>query len=171
VALMGETLKLTESESIEIVGSGPDGLEVQATYGPGGSAPPKHFHPAQDERFRVLEGGIRAVIGDAQRELAAGDELEIPRGTPHQMWNPFGEPARVSWTTSPAGRTEDWFRAVDALVRAGRAGGVGGALSFGALLDEYDDTFKLAIGPAPVVGVAVKALGLAGRVTGHGPSR
>jgi len=40
---MGETLKLTENESIEIVGSGADGLEVQATYGPGGSAPPKHF--------------------------------------------------------------------------------------------------------------------------------
>jgi mannose-6-phosphate isomerase-like protein (cupin superfamily) len=168
---MGETLKLTESESVEIVGSGAEGLEVEATYGPGGSAPPKHLHPAQDERFRVIDGRIRAVVGDQHRELEAGDELEIPRGVAHQMWNPYEVAARVSWTTSPAGRTADWFRAVDALVRTGRAGGVGGALSFGALLDEYDDTFRLAVGPAPVVGVAVKALGFTGRLTGHGPGR
>ena len=45
-------------------------------------------------------------MGDAERELTAGDELEIPRRTPHQMWNPNAEPARVAWTTSPAGRTE-----------------------------------------------------------------
>jgi mannose-6-phosphate isomerase-like protein (cupin superfamily) len=168
---MGERLKLTESESVEIVSSGADGLEVEATYGAGGSAPPNHLHPAQDERFRVLEGKIRAVVGDAQRELEVGDELEIPRRTAHQMWNPFDDPARVSWTTSPAGRTEDWFRAIDALVRAGRAGGLGGALSFGALLDEYDDTFRLAIGPGPVVRPVVKAIGLLGRLTGHGPAR
>ena len=168
---MAETLKLTESESIEIVGSGPEGLEVEATYDPDGSAPPKHLHPSQDERFRVLDGKLRAVVGHEQRELAAGDELDIPRGTAHQMWNPYDGPARVSWTTSPAGRTEDWFRAIDALVRAGRAGGPGGALSFAALLDEYGDTFRLAVGPGPVVGGAVKALGLVGRLTGHGPGR
>ncbi len=168
---MGETLKLTESESIEIVGSGPQGLEVEATYGPGGSPPPKHSHPAQDERFRVLEGAIRARVADTEHELGAGETLEVPRGTAHQMWNPHDEPARVSWTTSPAGRTEDWFRAIDALVRSGGAGGPGGALSFAALLDEYDDTFRLAVGPGPVVGGAVKALAVVGRLAGRGPRR
>jgi mannose-6-phosphate isomerase-like protein (cupin superfamily) len=168
---MTETLKLTENESLEIVGSGPAGFEVEATYAAGGSAPPKHFHPSQDEHFRVLEGRIQTRVGEQERELGAGEELEIPRETAHQMWNPYGEPARVSWTTSPAGRTEDWFRAVDALVRSGGARGVGGALSFAALLDEYDDTFRLAVGPAPVVGGAVKALGFVGRLAGRGPQR
>jgi mannose-6-phosphate isomerase-like protein (cupin superfamily) len=168
---MGETLKLTDSESIEIVRSDADGLEVEATYGPGGSPPPKHSHPAQDERFRVLEGSIRTRIGDRERELSAGAEVEIPRRTPHQMWNPGTAPARVSWITSPPGRTEEWFRAVDALVRAGRAGGAGGALSFAALLDEYDDTFTLEVGPGPLVGGAVKALAAVGRLTGRGHAR
>ena len=163
---MGEILKLTVSESLEIVGSGPDGLEVVATYGPGGKAPPKHSHPAQDESFRVLEGALRARVGDAERELTAGDELEIPRRTPHQMWNPNAEPARVAWTTRPAGRTEEWFRAVDALVRSGGAGGAGGALSFAALLDEFADTFTLEVGPGPVVGGAVRALSLVDRLRG-----
>jgi mannose-6-phosphate isomerase-like protein (cupin superfamily) len=165
---VGEKLKLTASESVEIVGSGPDGLEVEATYGPGGSAPPKHFHPAQDERFRVLEGTITTRVGEGRRELGAGEEIEIPRGTEHQMWNPHDQPARVSWTTSPAGRTEDWFRAVDALVRSGRASGAGRAPRFAVLLDEYDDTFRLAVGPGPVVGGAVKALAFVGRLAGRG---
>jgi mannose-6-phosphate isomerase-like protein (cupin superfamily) len=165
---VGETLKLTESESVEIVASDPDGLEVEATYGPGGSAPPKHFHPAQDERFGVLEGTIATRVGERRRELGPGEELEIPRGTEHQMWNPHDQRARVSWTTSPAGRTEDWFRAIDALVRSGRARGAGGALRFAVLLDEYDDTFRLAVGPRPVVGGAVKALAIVGRLAGQG---
>lgn len=166
---MGETLKLTESESIEIVGSGPQGLEVEATYGPGGSPPPKHSHPAQDERFRVLEGSIQTRIGERERELRTGDEVEIPRRAPHQMWNPGTEPARVAWVTSPAGRTEDWFRAVDSLVRSGRAGGAGGALRFARLLDDYDDTFRLEVGPRPLVAGAVRALAVVGRVGGGSP--
>ena len=166
--LTGERLKLTESESIEIVGSGPDVLEVVATYGPGGKAPPKHSHPAQDERFRVLEGAIRARVGDQERGLSAGDEIEIPRRTPHKMWNPNPEPARVQWTTTPAGRTEEWFRAVDALVRSGGASGAGGALSFATLLNEFDDTFTLEVGPRPVVGGAVRALSLVNRLRGGG---
>jgi mannose-6-phosphate isomerase-like protein (cupin superfamily) len=168
---VGETLKLTKRESVEIVGSSPEGLEVKATYGPRGKRPPKHSHPAQDEHFRVLEGRISVVVGNQQRELGSGEELGIPRGTAHQMWNPHGEPAKVSWTTSPAGRTEDWFRAVDALVRSGRASGTGGALSFAVLLDEYDDTFRLASRPGPVLGAGVKALAFVGRLAGRGPGR
>ena len=168
---MGETLKLTDSESVEIVGSGAQGLEVEATYGPGGSAPPKHLHPAQDERFRVIEGRIRAVAGE-QRARARG------RGRardPARRGAPDVEPvrgARARLLDHEPGRAHRGLVSRGRRVGArGRAGGVGGALSFGALLDEYDDTFRLAVGPAPVVGVAVKALGFAGRLTGHGPDR
>ena len=51
---------------------------VEATYGPGGKPPPKHFHPAQDELFRVLEGTLRFRLGSIERELEAGEEIEIP---------------------------------------------------------------------------------------------
>ena len=87
-----ETLKLTPRESIAVRGSTPEALEVEATYGPGGKPPPKHLHPGQDEHFRCLEGSVRVRVGDHERELAAGDEIEFPRRTPHQMWNPRTSP-------------------------------------------------------------------------------
>ena len=50
--------------------------------------PPKHFHPAQDEHFEVLSGSIQVRVEDEERPLAAGEEIDIPRGAVHQIWNP-----------------------------------------------------------------------------------
>jgi mannose-6-phosphate isomerase-like protein (cupin superfamily) len=167
---MAETLKLTPSESVSIKQSSPELLEVEGSYGPGGSPPPAHFHPAQDEHFEVLDGTMRAKVGGEERELVTGETLEIPQGTPHQMWNPGEQAARVVWQTRPALRTEEWFRSIDALHREGRVGrkGMPGPLAFGALLDEYDDVFRLA-GPGPLVKGAVAGLGALGRLRGHKP--
>lgn len=117
---MSETLKLTASESVRIVNSSAASLEVEATYGAGGEAPPAHLHPAQDEHSEVLGGSLRVRIDGIDRELAAGDTLDVPRGSVHQMWNPGTEGARVRWTTTPAGRTEQWFRELNELQLAGR---------------------------------------------------
>ena len=76
---------LTPSESVRVVRDEPDLLEVEGTWGPGGSAPPKHFHPSQDERFEVLEGVLTARVDGEQRELRPGDVLDIPRGAVHRM--------------------------------------------------------------------------------------
>lgn len=160
------TYNLTPSESVTVKRSDAEALEVVAVYGPEGSPPPKHFHPAQDERFTIIEGRLTTKVDGVERELGEGEVLEIPRESVHQMWNASSEPARVKWETLPAGRTEDWFREVDALQR--EAGdGRPSALAFGVLLDEYDDTFKLAVGPQPVMGPLTKVLGALGRLRGH----
>jgi mannose-6-phosphate isomerase-like protein (cupin superfamily) len=167
---MPEKLKLTPSESVTIRRSSAEVLEVEGSYGPGGSPPPTHFHPAQDEHFEVLEGTLRAKVGGEERELGPGETLEIPRGTPHQMWNPGEHGARVVWQTRPALRTEGWFRSIDALHREGRVGrnGMPGPLAFGAFLSEYDDVFRLA-GPGVLVNPAVAVLGALGRLRGYKP--
>jgi quercetin dioxygenase-like cupin family protein len=166
------SLKLTPGESISIRTSTPEALEVEVTYAPGGKPPPKHLHPSQDEHFEMLSGALRVRSDGVERTLEAGETIEIPRGAAHQMWNPGGEPARAIWQTRPAGRTEQWFRAVDALYRNGRVGsnGMPGPLAFGVLLDEYGDTLRLAAGPEPLVRAAVSALALAGRLRGYAPS-
>ncbi len=168
---MSRTLKLTPTESVEIRNSNPEALEVEATYGAASKPPPKHLHPAQDEHFEVLAGALRAVVGDQERTLGPGETLEIPRGTPHQMWNPGGEQARVLWQTRPRGRTEQWFTALDTLQRQGRVGanGLPGPLAFGAMLTEYSDVFRLAVGPDLVVRGALAALGALGRLRGYNP--
>jgi quercetin dioxygenase-like cupin family protein len=171
IAAVGETLKLTPGESLTIRDSSPEALIVEATYAAEGSPPPKHFHPSQSERFEVVEGRLRARVEGIDHELEPGATLEVPSGVVHQMWNRRSWPARVIWRTSPAGRTEQWFRAVDALHRSGKVGrnGMPGMLAFAPLLAEYDDVIRLA-GPQPILRPAVRALALLGRARGYSPT-
>ena len=168
---MADTLKLTPQESVTIRSSTPDLLEVEGEYGPAGSPPPKHLHPEQDEHFGVLEGELRTRVGGEERTLRAGDTVDIPRGTAHQMWNAGDRSARVRWQTRPAGRTEQWFRALDSLQREGRVGkdGMPGPIAFGVYLTEYRDVFRLAVAPDAVLRPMLAVLGLIGRMRGYRP--
>jgi quercetin dioxygenase-like cupin family protein len=154
-------LQLTPSESVVIRSRSPNALVVEATWGPGGSAPPTHFHPGQDERFEATGGTLRARVDGREHILTTGQTLEIPRGAVHQMWNDGSEPAHALWVTSPAGRTAEWF---EALASAGKPG----PLDYGVLLSEYRDVFRLA-GPQPLVLGAMSVLGAVGRRLGRGP--
>ena len=158
--------KLTPHETVTVKRSDAEVLEVEAEYGPNGSPPPPHLHPAQAEHFEVLAGELTARIdGGPERKLNAGETLDIPAGTKHQMWNSAGAEARVRWETRPAGRTEDWFRSVDRVVRD--AGGKQpGPLAFAPLLNEYGDVFRLAVGPDAVVRPALRVAGALGRLRG-----
>ena len=161
---MSDRLALTPTEWVMIRNSAPEVLEVEAEYGANGDPPPKHFHPAQDERFRVLDGTLRTRVDGIERDLAVGDVIEIPRGAVHQMWNPAASPAKVSWETRPGGRTEQWFR--DLAAASAKAGGRPSVLAFAVLLDEYGDVFRLA-GPQPPLRIAFAALAVVGRARGH----
>ena len=164
----GETLKLTPHESVTIVRSEPDVLEVEAVYGPSGKPPPPHLHPEQDEHFEVLEGELTARVDGEERTVSAGETLDIPRLRKHQMWNAGDREARVRWQTRPAGRTEQWFRSIDRLVRES-GGKQPSPIAFAPLLDEYRDVFRLAVGPDALVRPAMSLLGKLGRARGAKP--
>jgi mannose-6-phosphate isomerase-like protein (cupin superfamily) len=140
---MGDVLKLGPHDSLEIVSSSEEALEVEASYRPGGSPPPAHFHPSQDEHFEVLEGAMTTWVDGEERELPAGAEIDIGRGQVHQMWNPGEAPARVRWVTTPAGRTEEWFRVLDGVFREDGEIAAGREVDFAGLLEEYSDVFRL----------------------------
>jgi quercetin dioxygenase-like cupin family protein len=167
---MPDTLKLTPGESVVVRHSSPEALDVEGIYSPGGSRPPAHLHPAQDEHFEVLAGELEVRIESEARTLRAGDTLDIPRATTHKMWNAGEETARVTWRTSPAGRTLDWFRTLDELQRTGRVGrnGMPSSLAFAVYLTEYSDVFRLSLGPAtPVARGALALLAPLGRRRGY----
>lgn len=155
---MADEYRLTESETLRVVARTPELLEVDATWGAGGSPPPAHLHPAQDERFEVVEGALRVRLDGEERDLVAGEILEIPRGTVHAMWNPGIAPARARWQTRPALRTEEWFATIDGAQRAG----VRGRLRLLGELPRFRDVFVLQAGPAP--GLVYGALGVVGPV-------
>ena len=166
-----EELQITPTESVQVIRSEPDVLEVEATYAAEGKPPPKHLHPGQDEHFEVLEGSLRVRVSGEEKDLGAGETLDVPRGTVHQMWNPGNREAVVSWETRPAGRTREWFGAIDRLYRDGRVGknGEPGPLAFAALLTEYKDVFRLAVGPPFLVQGALGLLAPFGRARGYLP--
>lgn len=156
---MPDTYKLTPHEQVTVISRAPEAIVVEVDYGPGGTPPPGHQHPAQDERFTVLEGTITTRLGRRQRELTVGEVLEIPRGTVHRMWNPHDAPARLRWETMPAGRTEDWWRALDA---AGAGEGRPGVMALAPALREYRDVFRLSAPQwlmQPLLAVLAKAGG------------
>ena len=111
--------------------------EIRATYAPESPLAVAHFHPAQDERFEVLEGELLFVVDGNERRVGAGETLDIPRGSVHQVRNPGTFPAVADWQTRPALRTGEFLEAA----AAARATG-----DLDALLEvvaAYDDVFVL----------------------------
>lgn len=161
---MPETLKITPTAHVTVVEHTPGLLVLEAGYGPASKPPPPHLHPAQDERFTVLEGTLGVRVGGAEHTLGVGDTLDVPRETVHQMWNLAQAPARVRWEVRPAGRTLEWFRAFDALHRSGQVAGNGlpKPHHLAALLTEYRDVFRLA-GPAGALAPALRVVAPLGR--------
>ena len=169
---MDETLHIGSHEDLTVIRTDSDVFEVEATYLPHGSAPPRHIHPDQDERFAILDGVLHVELGGQTRDLAAGDELTIPRRRVHRIWNPGGQPARVRWRTTPALTTEQWFRGLADLQRQAEQRGQsrGDVLGFAAQAQRHRATFRLVVGGSPVIGTAVvDLLAFVARLTGRGP--
>jgi len=109
-------------------------LEMEAGYAGTGNMPPNHMHPKQVERFEVLEGSVRTVIGGVERDYGTGESFAVAAGTPHQMTADV--PARVRWQVEPALRTAEFFeRLYAAMAGGGREGE--------DLLAEFSEEFRL----------------------------
>lgn len=107
-------LRLGDHQKLRIVSSTPDALKIESTWQPSDQKPPSHYHPSQDERFEILEGTVTVELGrEPARTLAAGDTLNVPKGTPHRMWNPGPGTARALWHITPAMRTKELFEYMD----------------------------------------------------------
>ena len=166
-----QRLQITPGEVLEVLERTPAVLVLEAAYAPGGSPPPPHYHPTQDERFAIHEGVLRVEVAGVQRDIRTGDTLDVPRGTSHRMWNPHAQPVRARWETRPAGRTEQWFAALAALQGTDHVDAKGRprALPFAALAHEYRDTFRLAVRPDAAGRIAVVALAAIARATARTP--
>jgi quercetin dioxygenase-like cupin family protein len=145
-------------------------LEVESVYTkPSPSRPPAHYHPAQEEIFRVLAGELHAAIEGRERILKGGETLVVSEGTRHEMW---AEEAgvRVNWQTRPALRTEDFFETLFGLASEGKTNekGVPNPLQAAVIARKYADVFRLASPPWPVQRVLFAVLVPVGRLLGYG---
>ncbi|MGH3730602.1 MAG: cupin domain-containing protein [Micromonosporaceae bacterium] len=111
--MTGDVVKLGSGQSLRIVSSSAEVLELESTWTAIGSKPPRHYHPRQDERFEVIDGQLTVEVNGERRVLRAGDALDVPRGAVHRMWNAGPDTARASWRVRPRLRTEEMFRFMD----------------------------------------------------------
>ena len=61
-----------------------------------GTGIPLHTHNVE-ETVLVLEGEARAVVGDEEYELVAGDATRAPAGVPHRYANSGSGQMRIFW--------------------------------------------------------------------------
>jgi mannose-6-phosphate isomerase-like protein (cupin superfamily) len=131
----GDLLRTSPHTTLRVLESTPETLLFEADWEPGSHVPPAHLHPFQDERFEILEGELEAVVDGEARTLRAGETLEIPAATAHQMWNAGATHARATWRVTPPRRTEQFFR--DLASGAAEEDGM-------AFLERYAAEFRLA---------------------------
>ena len=127
----GHTLRLIET------GAETDGelLVMEASYSGEGGMPPEHLHPQQAEHFEVLEGSMRAIVDGEERVYAAGETIDVPIGTPHQIGADV--PTRMRWEVRPALRTAEFFERL-------YGDGPDSAREMGeAFFTEFADVFRL----------------------------
>jgi mannose-6-phosphate isomerase-like protein (cupin superfamily) len=60
-----------------------------------------HLHREDDEAWYVLDGRLGFQVGDEQREVATGEAIMVPRGTPHSYWNAQAAPTRYLLVMTP----------------------------------------------------------------------
>jgi mannose-6-phosphate isomerase-like protein (cupin superfamily) len=84
----------------------------------GGDAAPLHLHHLEDERFLVIAGQARFLIGEESLDASAGDLVFLPREIPH-AYLITSETACLVGMVTPGG-FESFFAAVGAPVSVGR---------------------------------------------------
>jgi Cupin domain len=135
MAQAGQVIEGFGGMQLRLVEVGDELLEMEATYSGEMGMPPEHLHPKQAERFEVLEGSMRAIVGGEERVYEAGESFEVPAGTAHQMT--AEGPARTRWEVRPALRTAEFFERL-------YGSGPGSAQELGEqFFAEFDEEFRL----------------------------
>jgi mannose-6-phosphate isomerase-like protein (cupin superfamily) len=89
------------------------------TLEPGGGQVPWHNHE-QEEVYFIVRGTAEACLGAERGVIAAGQALQVPPLTFHQLTNIGSEPLVMIYTYSPAGDVAHWRQELDGtLPRAG----------------------------------------------------
>jgi len=88
----------------------PEAVVFDRLYKPGTGRADPHVHFDITQDWEVLSGSARAVLDGEQRELTAGESLDVPLGVPHQdVHNPGAEDALVRWRVQPANEFVESF--------------------------------------------------------------
>jgi DNA-binding transcriptional MerR regulator/quercetin dioxygenase-like cupin family protein len=108
----GEDIKLGgEPNNCKVSGRDTDGAMCVFEFtGSGGG--PRHLHFEQDEWIYVIQGEFEFQVGDKHLRLGAGESVFLPRKVAHIWGCVSARPGKILNVYQPAGRMEEFFRAV-----------------------------------------------------------
>jgi len=149
--------------------TGGEAVRVETIVRPGGFVAASHVHPAQTERFHMLEGTVDFRVAGETVRARAGDELVVPPGTPHQFANAGDDDARFLLEIRPALKFESLIETMFTLAAEGRTGkrGLPGPLRLAVIAREHFDTVRLPFPPAPLQRAALAVGAPMGRALGY----
>jgi len=138
----------------------------------GNAGPPEHFHPLYDEHFDILVGDFIFKIDGKERKASAGEQLVVPKGTPH-TFRCVGDKHGVTIVeTRPAARTGEVISTLFGLAHEGLLTSQGQPKLWQAMVigSEYaDDTVFTSPPPSIAIPIA-KALAPIGLWLGYSPT-
>ncbi len=82
-----------------------------------------HYHPHQEETYRVLEGTLEVFREGTWHAVQAGESLTVPQGAVHAFRNASSTPATFLNVHRPALAFQEHLETLDRLVRSGKVRG------------------------------------------------
>jgi quercetin dioxygenase-like cupin family protein len=101
--------------------SGGELLVWELFLAPGGRVPSSHLHPAQEERFTVLDGRMKFRVGGRRTIAGAGQTVVVRPGTVHSFANAGPDTVHVLVETRPALDMQALLETASALAHDQRA--------------------------------------------------
>lgn len=98
-------------------------VELDCTVEPGGKTA-IHYHPEQEETYRVLDGTLEVFRDDRWRAVPVGESLTVPRGAVHGFRNASGTPVRFLNVHRPALAFQEHLETLDRLIQTGKIKGL-----------------------------------------------
>lgn len=128
--------------------------------------PPEHghIHPNQEERFEVVSGRARFLIGDEYIELGPGEVGIVPANTVHHWMALDDQPVRVTTYFEPVLDVDMWFLHFQKYLAADEMN-----LFLAAVISrEYPGGAPMPVSPPPAVwAVLSRVLAPVGRLLGY----
>jgi quercetin dioxygenase-like cupin family protein len=124
-------------------------LEMESIFQPGSKEPPAHYHPYQEEKFKIISGELTVKLNGNLKVYTTGEILSVPNNTVHSMWNQSGSTTVVHWHVTPALDTEYFFETMMGLAEEGKTNkeGVPGILQIALLANKYANIFRFSKPP------------------------
>jgi quercetin dioxygenase-like cupin family protein len=166
--------RVTGERVLVLVGTG-DGHGDRLTFvlrvSPGGRLVREHFHPAIEERFRLLKGRLRARLDGREDVLDPGADVTIAPGVVHDWWNDGEDEAEVLVDVRPGRRFELMASTLFGLANDGRTSprGVPSLLQLAVIAREFADVVRFTKPPFPIQRAMFGALAAIGRMRGYRP--